>query len=65
MPAPRPRASGGADLPIGSDAVVQEYQQMQTFRAYRYGRELHRGAKMRIESKGGRTRVYCHLARVG
>ncbi|CAM9253636.1 unnamed protein product, partial [Hapterophycus canaliculatus] len=34
MPEPRPRASGGADLPIGSDAVVQEYQQMQAFRAY-------------------------------
>lgn len=35
MPEPRPRASGGADLPIGSDGVVQEYQQMQAFRAYR------------------------------
>lgn len=35
MPAPRPRASGGADLPIGSDAVVHEYLQMQAFRAYR------------------------------
>ncbi|CAN0140846.1 unnamed protein product, partial [Scytosiphon promiscuus] len=34
MPEPRPKASGGADLPIGSDAVVQEYQQMQAFRAY-------------------------------
>ncbi|CAN0385161.1 unnamed protein product, partial [Ectocarpus sp. 12 AP-2014] len=34
MPGPRPRASGGADQPIGSDAVVQEYQQMQTFRTY-------------------------------
>lgn len=35
MPEPRPRASGGADLPIGSDGVVQEYQQMQAYRAYR------------------------------
>lgn len=35
MPEPRPRASGGADLPIGSDGVVQEYQQMQAYQAYR------------------------------
>eukprot|EP00903_Cladosiphon_okamuranus_P016531 g15251.t1 len=34
MPEPRPRASGGADLPIGSDGVVQEYHQMQAYRAY-------------------------------
>lgn len=40
MPEPRSRASGGADLPIGTDAVVQEYQQMQAFRAYRLGHEL-------------------------
>lgn len=39
MPEPRPRPSGGADLPIGSDAVVQEYQQMQAFRAYRSGHD--------------------------
>lgn len=38
MPPPRPRPTGGADRPIGSDAVVQEYQQMQAFRAYRQGR---------------------------
>lgn len=37
MPQPRARPSGGADRPIGSDAVVEEYQQMQAFRAYRRG----------------------------
>lgn len=36
MPEPRSRVSAGVDRQIGSDAVVQEYQQMQAFRAYRY-----------------------------
>lgn len=35
MPRPRNRPSSGAYRPVGSDAVVQEYQQMQAFRAYR------------------------------
>lgn len=35
MPEPRPQVFGGGDLPIASDGVVQEYQQMQAFRAYR------------------------------
>lgn len=35
MPRPRTQPSSGTYRPIGSDAVVQEYQQMQAFRAYR------------------------------
>ena len=36
MPEPRAHVSQGVDRQIGSDAVVQEYNQMQAFRAYRY-----------------------------
>lgn len=36
MPEPRSRVSGVVDRQIGSDAIVQEYQQMQAFRSYRY-----------------------------
>lgn len=35
MPQSRARPFGGANRPIGSDVVVQEYQWMQAFRAYR------------------------------
>lgn len=37
MPPPRLRPSDSADRPVGSDTVVQEYQQMQAFQVYRSG----------------------------